>query len=112
MFIRYRTHHASNRQTIEIVVDENQHAQKDRGELCSDTALDMGAGPTPERRGSPCFIHHTDHDPEHYKEHKDSHVIAVRQRTDDSILKYICLLYTSFHQLPLRNTEHNLLRCK
>ena len=45
MFIRYRPHHASHRQTIEIVVDKDEHAESGGGKQRGAAAPDLGGRP-------------------------------------------------------------------
>ena len=59
--IRYRTHHASDCQTVKIVIDKDQHTKNDCCKLCTDTALDMGTCPFTECGRSSCLIHQADH---------------------------------------------------
>ena len=48
MLIGNRAHNRADGQAVEIVVDENQHAEKNRAELSTHTGLDVLGGPTAE----------------------------------------------------------------
>ena len=90
MLIRHRTHHASYRQTVKIIINKDQHTQQDRRKLRAHTALDVLAGPASERRGASRLVHQTDHDSKDYQKHKNAYIIAVRQHSYDTILEYMC----------------------
>ena len=53
-----RTHNGAYGQTVEIVVDENQHAQTDGGKLCADSCFDVLGCPAAESGGTAGLVHH------------------------------------------------------
>ena len=87
MLIRYRTHNASNSQTVKIIVNKNQNSQNDRSKLCPHSCFDPFAGPSSKSRRTSGLIHHAYHSSKDHKKNQDSHIIAVRQNTDDPTLK-------------------------
>ena len=124
VLICHRPHNTSHCQTVEIVINKDQNSQKDRSKLCPDTALDMFAGPAPERRRASRFVHHTYHDPQNHQKHQYSHIIAVGQHTYDPVLEDMCdrplklksgIKNTTYQYIilfVLRNTRHKNKRMR
>ena len=87
MLVCHGPHNASHGQTVEIVVNENQDAQKNRRELRSHASPDVGARPAPEGRGAARLVHQADHGAQNHEEHQDSHIVAVGQHGNDAALE-------------------------
>ena len=85
MLVRNGTHHRTDGQTVEVVVNENQAAQQDRCQLCAHAALDVRLCPTAECSGAAGFVHQTDHGAQHHQEHQNAHVVAVGQHGNNAV---------------------------
>ena len=89
MLVRDGTHDAPDGQTVEIIVDENQHTKRNGRKLCADPRLDMRRCPTSERRRPTCPIHQADHCAQNDKEYQNSNVVAVGQHRRDPVAKHM-----------------------
>ena len=87
MLVSQRTHDGTDGQAVEIVVDEDQAAQSDNGQLSDHTALDAGDGPLTESSGAAGGVHQLDHGAQNDQEDQNTDVEAVRQVGDDTIIK-------------------------
>ena len=75
-------HDRADGQAVEIVVNEDQHAEHERGQLCADARLDVRLGPAAERGGAACLVDQRDNDAEQDEEEEDTGV--VRDGGDES----------------------------
>ena len=80
-------HDAAHGETVEIVVDEDEAAQQDRGQLRPHPGLDVLLGPAAKGGGAAGLVHHADHGTQNDQEDQDAHVIAVGQGGHDAVLK-------------------------
>ena len=69
--IGHGLHHAADRETVEVVVNEDQHAQQESGKDRSDPGLDVGLRPSAERRRGAGLVDQCHHDPQHDQENED-----------------------------------------
>ena len=72
-----RTHDAAHGQAVEVVVDEDQDAQADGGQLRADAGLDVGGGPLTEGGGTTSCVHQGDHNAQDDQENQDAYIPAV-----------------------------------
>lgn len=89
MTVSNRSHNASDREAIEIVIDKDQHTKDDCRDLRTNFRLNMLARPIAECRRTARLIHQADHNTENNKENQNADIILVRQRTDQTILKNV-----------------------
>ena len=82
-------HHGAHRQTVEIIVDENEAAQRYRSQLRAHAGFDMCLCPSSEGRRTAGLVHHADHRAQNDKKHQDADVVCIRQHRDDASLKYV-----------------------
>ena len=87
MTVRNRPHDRTDRQAVEIVVDENQDSQDNRRELSAHACLDMILRPAAEGCRTARFVHHRDDGAEHNQKYQNTDVIRIRHGRDDSIRK-------------------------
>ena len=87
MSVRYRAHYASHCQAVKIIIDKNQNAQNNCSQLRTGPAPDFFFCPASESRRSSRPVHQANHGAQNNKEHKNAHIIAVRQHRNKSILK-------------------------
>ena len=82
VFVRHRAHHRANRQTVEIIVDKNQHAESGRRGQRLLPGFQMLRGPAPVG-GRPAALAHQDddHAEQHIKD-DDVEIHAVRHGTE------------------------------
>ncbi len=69
-------HDRADGQAVEIVVNEDQHAEHERGQLCADARLDVRLGPAAERGGAACLVDQRDNDAEQDEEEEDTGVVC------------------------------------
>ena len=82
-------HDAAYGEAVEIVVNENQHAQQNAGQLSAGTALDVVCRPPAEGRGAAGLVHQADHGAQNHQENQDTHVVAVGEHADDAVLEHM-----------------------
>ena len=61
--VRHRTHHATYRKTVKIIIHKNQNTQDNRHELSTDLGFNMELCPFSKSRRSARLIHQSDHRP-------------------------------------------------
>ena len=88
------THHGAHGQAVEVVVDEDQHAQQHGHQLCAAAGLNGLLGPAAERLGAAGLVHQVHHDAQYHQEHDDGDVAGVGHGGDDAVI--------AFHQLHQR----------
>ena len=89
-----RAHHGAHGQAVEVVVDEDQHAQQHGHQLCARTGMYGFGGPAAERLGAAGLVHQVHHDAQHHQEHDDGDVARIGHGGDDAVI--------AFHQLHQR----------
>ena len=87
VLVRHRPHHAAHGQTVKVIIDKDQHTQQDGRELCTHTGLDMLSCPASERCRTARLVHQGNHRSEQYKEDQDTHIVGIRQYSDQSAVK-------------------------
>ena len=87
MLIRDRLHDRADGEAVEVVVDENQHAEQDRGQLRADAGLDVLRRPAAERLGAARLVHQGDHRAEQHEEDQDADVVGIRNACDKAVLQ-------------------------
>ena len=90
MLVRHRTHDASHRQAVKIVINKDQNTQGNRRKLCACPCLNMSGGPLAKRRGTSGAVHHGDHDTQNNQEYQNADIVRVRKNRDHAILKRMC----------------------
>ena len=88
------THHGAHGQAVEVVVDEDQHAQQHGHQLCARTGMYGLGGPAAERLGAAGLVHQVHHDAQYHQEHDDGDVARIGHGGDDAVI--------AFHQLHQR----------
>ena len=89
VLVCHRTHNAPHCQAVKIVVDKDQHAQKDGGKLGPCPRLDVFLRPLAEGGRASHLVHHADHDAKDDKEHDNPHIVAVGEHRDDASLENV-----------------------
>ena len=89
MLVRYGAHDAAHGQAVEVVVHEDEHTERDGGQLRADAGLDVLCRPAPEGRGAARAVHERDHRAEDDEEDEDADVVAVGlgQHGDDAVVE-------------------------
>ena len=72
-------HDRADRQAVEVVVDEDEHAEHEGGQLGADAALDVFRRPLAERGGSARGVDERDEDAEDHQEDEDARAIGQRR---------------------------------
>ena len=83
VLVRDRTHDRADGQAVEIVVDEDEHAEGNGSELRADLGLDVLDRPSAERRRAARAVHHHDHRAEHHEEDQNADVAGAGERRAD-----------------------------
>ena len=89
MFVGNRAHNAAYGQAVKIVIDENQTAQNDRGQLSPDTGFNVSLSPTSKSGRTAGFVHQADHAAQNHQEDQDAHVVAVGQYRNHAVAEYM-----------------------
>ena len=89
MLVSDGTHDTAHSQAVEIVVDEDQAAQQDGGQLRTHTALDVLFCPTAKGCGTAGLVHQADHSAQDHQEDQDAHVVAVGDGSHNAIVKHM-----------------------
>ena len=77
MALRHGTHHGAHGQAVEIVVDEDQHAQQHGQQLRTGAGLHGLLGPAAEGSGTAGLVHQIHHDAQDDQEDQDGDVDGV-----------------------------------
>ena len=77
MALRHGTHHGAHGQAVEIVVDEDQHAQQHGQQLRTGAGLHGLLGPAAEGSGTAGLVHQVHHDTQDDQEDQDGDVDGV-----------------------------------
>ena len=80
-------HDTADRQAVEIVVDKDQDAERDRRQLGALAGLDPPGGPFPERRAAAGAVHQLHDHAQDHQEDQDAHTPGIRQGRDDAVRK-------------------------
>ena len=90
MSVSYRTHNASYRQAVKIIVNEDQDSKDDRCSSAPTRVWIFLLAHRPNGGGAAGLVHHTYHRSQDYQEDQDTYVIAaVRKNLDDSSSKSV-----------------------
>ena len=87
VLVRDGAHYAADCQTIKIVVDEDQAAEADGGELRAFSACDLLRSPVSECSTAAGAVHQLNHDAQDYQEHQDAHVVGVGENCNDAVIE-------------------------
>ena len=82
-------HDRAHGEAVEVVVNEDQNAQHDGGQLRPHPAFDVLGGPAAEGGGAAGLVHQADHSAQDDQEDQDAHIVAVRQHRDDPVLEHM-----------------------
>ena len=69
-----RAHDGADGQAVEIVVDENEHTEHERGQLRADARFDVRLGPAAEGGGAARRVDQRDDDAQQHEEQEDARV--------------------------------------
>ena len=71
------THNSAHGQAVEVVVDEDQHAQQHGQQLCAAAGLDRLGGPAAKRGRTAGLVHQVHHDAQDDQEDDDGNIDGV-----------------------------------
>ena len=80
------THNGAYCEAVEIVVNENEHAEQHGQQLSGAAGLDGFLRPAAEGFASAALVHQIDHYAKHYQEYDNAHVSGVRQNGYDAVV--------------------------
>ena len=80
------THNGAHGQAVEVVVHEDQHAQQHGQQLRAAAGVNGLLGPAAEGLGAAALVHQVHHDAQGDQEHDNTHVAAVSQHGDDTVI--------------------------
>ena len=89
MLVRHRTHNAAHCQAVEIVVNKDQHTQRNGCQLCANPGMDLSSGPAPKSSRTACTVHQAHHGAQNHQEHQNAHIVAVREDLDNTALQHM-----------------------
>ena len=72
-------------EAVEVVVDEDQAAQHNGGDLRPHPGLDVLLRPSAEGGGASRLVHHAHNGPQYDQKHQDAHIVAVGQGGHDPV---------------------------
>ena len=75
MLVCHRAHDGTDRQAVEIVVDENEDAEADGRKLCAFAGFDSRGCPGAECSRSACPVHELNHNAQDDQEHEDADIV-------------------------------------
>ena len=87
VLVRDGTHNASDGQAVKIVIDEDQASEADGGELRAFSGSDLLGSPVAECGTAAGAVHELDHDAQNDQEHQNTHVVGIREHSDDTVVK-------------------------
>lgn len=85
LFVGDGPHDGAHGEAVKIVVNEDQTAQQDGGQLSPGPGFDVLLGPAAEGGGAARLVHQAHHGAQNDQEDQDSHVVAVGQRGHDTV---------------------------
>ena len=97
-----RTHHATHRKAVKVVVHKNQHAKDNRRQLRSNFGLNMQFRPVSKRSCSPRLVHQGNHRTQHHQEEKNSHIPRIGHLLNHTVLEN---RIQEFRETPLTNKK-------
>ena len=80
------THNGADGEAVEIVINENEHAEQHGQQLSGTAGLNGFLSPAAECFAAAALVHQIDHYAKHYQEYYNAHVIAVRQNGYDTVV--------------------------
>lgn len=78
------THHSADGETVEIIVDKNDHAKADRRQLRRDAVFDPRLRPAAKRCRAARAVHQRDDDAEDHEKDQDADVVGVGKHGHDA----------------------------
>ena len=84
MLVRHGTHDAAHGEAVEIVVNEDQHAQQDGGQLRAHAGFDVGLGPAAKGGAAARLVHQGHHHAQQHQENQDAQVVGVGHGGDEA----------------------------
>ena len=100
--ISNRTHHATHRKAVKVVIYKNQHSKNNRRYLRTHFGFDMSLSPISKRSRSTRLVHQGNHRAKHHQEKEYSHVPGVGYLLDHTILEHSI---QKFREAPLTNKK-------
>ncbi len=88
MPVRYRHHHRSDRQAVEIIVHEDQDPEQEGRQHGAASCLHMPFGPFAEGRRASRLVHQGHHRSQQNQEHEDSDVPCTRHRLNKAFVDH------------------------
>ena len=85
MLVGDRTHDGTNSQAVEVVIDEDQHAQDGGGDHSAGAGLDVLGSPAAVSSGTASLVDQADHHAQNHQEQQDAHVPGVGQLDDHHV---------------------------
>ena len=70
------SHNTAYRQTVEIIINKNQHSKQNGCQLCPNSCLDVFACPASKSGWASSPVHQADHSSKNYQEHQNTYVTA------------------------------------
>ena len=87
MLVGDRAHDAADGQTVKIVINEDQAAESNGGQLGAFSGSDLLGSPVAEGSTAAGAVHELDHDAQDDQEDQNTYVVGVRENCDDAIGK-------------------------
>ena len=81
-------HDGADRQAVEVVVNEDQHAQQKGGEHRARAGVDMLHRPAPKGRGAAGGVDEGHHDAQQHEKDENARVPAVSDGADEAVLDH------------------------
>ena len=89
MLIAYGAHDRSDGQAVEVIIDEDQHAQRDRRQLRADIRFDVLGSPAAKRGGAACAVQNANQNAENYQEYQYADVVGIRKHGYDAAGEHV-----------------------
>ena len=87
MLVGDRPHDGANGQTVKVIVNKNQDAENDGGQLSAGAAFDALLSPATEGGAAAGLVHQADHGAQNHQEDENADIISAGQNRNNAVFK-------------------------
>lgn len=89
MLVGKGTHNRANGKAVKVVINKDEDAQCNGGELSTYTGLDIGLSPAAKGSAAAGTVHQANHYAQYYQEYQYAHIVFVGQNGYYAALEYM-----------------------
>ena len=89
VLIRHRTHDATHRQAVEVVVNKNQAPQQHRGTLRPRPGVNMARRPSSKGGRPTRAVHELHHHAQNNQKNQNAHIPVIGQHLNQAVLEHV-----------------------